>query len=257
VQPAASWTGGGSPTLRYFAAAGALGSPQIAEAGRVSEPPVSDVLDLSGVAAQVGVLFGSTRADSIPVSDAVIDPGLLPEGAWAGRIALAGWTLDGYAHPAYGLFARDVLVGEAVLGDADGIALVGRVDGAPLGWLAVGAIGYASARQLPPQIDVAAPDYRALLWAGPRLRLFSRSLELALRFEADVVGPRAARDEELPGFVRPGARAVLGIGPAWLSLSASDLDDARHPLPGRRFDGDRLLSPGRILRFRAEWRFFD
>ena len=166
-----------------------------------------------------------------------------------------GWTLDDQLFQSFGLFARDVLEGETVIANAKGAALVGALEWWPERWLTVGGNGFAVAREIPVGVAVATPDYRWIGWAGPRMHLFQGSLDVQLLGELDVVGPRAASDENLPAFVRPGARAVLGFGSAWVIVRGVDLDDGRHPLPGRRVTGERLLTPGREIRASLEWRF--
>jgi hypothetical protein len=255
--PRAAWRRRATPRLEWAAAAGALSATALGEAERVSDPgPLPAVERPAAWAGQLGL-----RYDNAP-SAAAAGRMDLPPGAFAARrlrlaLSLVAWSARDVVFPSYGLFARDVLLGPAITADVDGASLVGSAEWAPAAWAQVGASGYAAARTLPAQIAMAAPDWRAVLWAGPRLLLFSGSLELRLAAELDCFGERLAPDAVLPAAVRPGARLVLGLGNAWLVLRMSDLDDARHPLPGTRFDGERLLSPGRVFRFYGEWRFLD
>jgi hypothetical protein len=253
---------------RVFASAGAVSATALGEAERVlgeNELPV--VERPRGVIGQAGARFDSQpEADLGPASGtaAALAASILPAppGSFApGRLrlslSLVGWSASHAVFPAFGLLARDILLGPAVTADVQGAALVGDVDWAPTRWARLGASGYGAGRSLPGGIAMAAPDYRLLVWAGPRLTLFAGSLELWLAGEADILGQRPAGDEVLPALVRPGARLALGLGDAWLVGRVTDLDGKQHPLPGRRFDGERLLSPGRVFRLYGEWRFLD
>jgi hypothetical protein len=182
-------------------------------------------------------------------------PGPYPSSPFSARASLVGWKLSDQLFQPFGLFARDVLEGETVIADAKGAAVVGGFEWWPKHWLTVGGNGFAVAREIPAGVAVSTPDYRWIGWAGPRLQLFKGSLDMQILGELDVVGPRSAPDENFPAFVRPGVRAVLGFGDAWVVVRGVDLDDARHPLPGRSATGDRLYSPGREIRASLEWRF--
>ena len=255
--PRVTWERRASRELAWAASAGALSGTALGEPERVLAVEALPAVERPAAwVAQLGLRYDTgAPAREAPKIDGA--PGEFIPGRLRGSLAAIAWSARDAVFPAYGLFARDVLLNPAVTADVDGVSLVGSLEWAPTAWAQLGATGYAAGRTLPAQTAMAAPDWRALVWGGPRLRLFSGGLELWLAVEADCVGQRLAPGEVLPAIVRPGARLTLGLGDAWFILRATDLDDGKHPLPGTRFDGEPLRSPGRLWRLYGEWRFLD
>lgn len=255
--PAFSWLRDLGTRLRVDARAANVTAPIHVETGALDPAANPESLVTRGWSGSVGIRYGDPEVELAieDTSSVRAAPAPRPSRPFAGRLALVGWDVRDEAFAAFGLFARDVLTGETVIANAKGAAVVGAFEWWPKVWLQIGGSGYASARETPVGVAVANPDYRWITWAGPRLTLFSGSLDVQILGELDVVGPRAASDANLPAFVRPGARAVLGFGDAWVVIRGVDLDDVRHPLPGRNAFGDRLLSSGREIRASLEWRF--
>jgi len=257
VAPRLAWTRavGGRATLDVRASR--TSAPTLAETGATDPSAGPERFVTRGWTAQAGVRVGDpAHASSAEDTSAVRSvPGRVPGTPFSGSLSLVGWSLRDVSFLGFGLLARDILEGETVLADADGGAVVATVEWWPRRWVTIGGNGYAAARQSPAGVALAAPDYRWTAWAGPRARLFQGSLDLMLLGELDVVGPRAAADENLPAIARPCARLVLGFGDAWVVVRGIDLDDVKHPLPGRDVTGERLRSPGREIRATLEWRF--
>lgn len=255
--PRASWESEGDAAIGFFVGASGVSVPALSQVDAAEAPsarlPVERPHGWTGEAG-IHVLRGGDETRALRAPGA---PGLAIPGRLEARLGVLAWTLDDVTFPSFGFLAREILEGPFSVADVQGVAAFGLASWTPARWAELGLSAYGAGRTVPVSTDIAAPDARALLWAGPRVRLFSGSLDIAFRGELDLVGPRAAADEVLPALVRPGARIVVGLGNAWVVLRGSDLDDGRHPLPGRRFDGERLLSPGRVLRVYGEWRFSD
>lgn len=257
VLPGVSWIRDLRQRLRLDVRASGASAPVHVETGALDVASSPESLTTHGWTGQIGLCYGDPEAElsTEDTSSVRAAPGPRPSSPLSARVALVGWTLDDQLFQPFGLFARDLLVGETVIANAKGGAIVGAFEWWPKTWATVGGNGFAVAREIPIGVPVATPDYRWIGWAGPRMHLFQGSLDVQLLGELDVIGPRAAPDEDLPAFVRPGARAVLGFGSAWVIVRGVDLDDARHELPGRRVTGERLLTPGREIRASLEWRF--
>ena len=257
VLPALSWLRDLGSRVRIDAHAAGVSAPIHVETGALDPSANPESLVTRGWSGSVGVRYGDPEAElSLEDTSSVrAAPAPRPSRAFSARLTLVAWDVKDQPFGAFGLFARDVLTGETVVANARGAAMVAAFEWWPKTWAQVGGSGYATGREIPVGVAVADPDYRWIAWAGPRTTLFKGSLEVQILGELDVVGPRAASDENLPAFVRPGARAVLGFGDAWVVVRGIDLDDVRHPLPGRNALGDRLLSSGREIRASLEWRF--
>ncbi|HKA23834.1 MAG TPA: hypothetical protein VKF80_02505 [Candidatus Eisenbacteria bacterium] len=255
--PSASWLKDVGQGLRLDLRASAASAPIHVEGGALDASAHPESVVTRGWTASIGVRYADPEVELSPGDTASVRsaPGPRPSRPFSGRLALVGWTLTDQPFDAFALFARDLLDGETVIANAKGAALVGAFEWWPREWITLGGNGYAAAREIPAGVAVPTPDYRWIGWAGPRVMLFRGSLDLQILGELEVVGPRAASDENFPTFVRPGARAVLGFGSAWIVVRGVDLDDVRHPLPGRSAGGERLLSPGREIRAFLEWRF--
>ncbi len=257
VLPGLDWTRAVSASTRLWLGAGASRRARVAEAGKLtdsSEPPFRET---TTAASAVAAVRWERRAASLPVPSPSSTGVPLPGGFVRADLAAVAWRASGALFPAYALFAREVLEGTAVAADVDGAAAIARLDWAPLSSLELGGTGYAAARELPEGVASGVPDYRLLLWAGPRLVLFHRSVEIALRVEADRLGPRPTAGGSLPALWRVGGRLSLGFGDAWLVLRAVDLVGAEAPLPGDGPDGVPLTSPERQWRLYGEWRLLD
>jgi hypothetical protein len=257
VLPSASWLRDLGERLRIDARASGASAPVHVETGALDPTSSPESLTTRGWTGEIGLRYGDPAAELSPedTSSVRAAPGPVPSSPFSARVALVGWKLDDQLFQPFALFARDLLEGETVIANAKGGAIVGAFEWWPQHWLTLGGNGFAVAREIPAGAPVATPDYRWIGWAGPRMMLFKGSLDVQILGELDVVGPRAAPDENLPAFVRPGARAVLGFGSAWVVVRGVDLDGVQHPLPGRRVSGERLLSPGREIRASLEWRF--
>lgn len=257
ILPRASWLRSAGERWTIDARAGAASAPQLVETGALDPLGVPDRVTAHGWVGQLGLRYGDPERE-LAMGDTTsvrASPGSPPQTALSGRVALVGWTLQDVPFPDYGIFARDIVTGGTVISDVNGGAILAMGEWWPAHWATVGASGYAAARETPANASAAAPEYRWIGWAGPHVTLFKGSLDLLLLGELDAIGPRLAIDEDLPSIGRPGARLVLGFGDAWIIIRGIDLDDKHHPLPGRRFDGGRLLSSGREIRATLEWRF--
>jgi hypothetical protein len=231
---------------------------RIAEAGKLTDPLDGPFVERStGASGVLGIRWRRGGAPAEPPSPS--RPSVPSVGGTVhADVAVVGWTVEGALFPSYGLFARDVLEGPALTADVQGGALVGRLAWAPISGVELGATGYAAAREVPAVVASGVPDYRALLWAGPRLPLFRSSVEFLLRLEADRVGPRpAGGGASLEAFWRLGGRAALGFGDAWLVFRVVDLAGGEAPLPGIGRDGVPLATPETEWRLYGEWRLLD
>jgi hypothetical protein len=256
VMPKLAWRGGGLHT-GFYASAGGVRATALAEAGKLGAPGDGPMVERPN--GWIGVL-GFRHARGGPQDERIEEPvhmkAVLAGGEFRLQLSATAWTLDGVLYPAFGLFGRTILESPAIHADVDGGALTGRLEWAPILGLELGFSGYAAAREVPQGAVSAAPDYRALLVVGPRFRLFSSTLEIAIQFEADHLGPRVAAGGELPPITRLGGRLIFNLGDAWLVIRATDLDDSKYPLPGS-IDGVSLRSPGRQIRLYGEWRLLD
>ena len=256
--PTADWTRGLGEDWRLWLGAGAVRRSRVAEAGKLVDSFGGPTIERStGASGVVGVRW--RRGAAAATASTPAHPGTASRGGFVhADLALVAWTIEGALFPSYGLFARDVLEGTAVTAEVQGASLVANLAWAPLTGLEVGGTGYAAGREVPEAAASGVPDYRVLLWAGPRLSLFRSSVEFQLRAEADRIGPRpAGGGGSLESFWRLGGRAALGFGDAWLVFRVIDLAGAEAALPGVGRDGVPLTTPGTQWRLYGEWRLLD
>ena len=242
---------------RLWLGAGLTRRARIAEAGKLSdstEPPYTETT--TAATGVIGVRW-SRRGEVAPRVTPSSALAALPGGFVRADLAIVAWNAQDALFPTYSLFGREVLEGIAVTADVEGAAAVARAEWAPLRGVEVGGAGYAAARQVPTGVASGVPDYRAVLWAGPRFALFRSSVEVLVRIEADRLGPRPTTSGSLPPLWRLGGRASVGFGDAWLVLRAVDLAGAEAPLPGDGPDNVPLVSPGTQWRLYGEWRLLD
>jgi uncharacterized membrane protein len=257
ILPALDWSRALGAGTRLWLGAGVARRSRIAEAGKLADPLTGpDVERTTGATGTLGLRWGrrwAEEAAATPSRSTVP----LPGGTARAELGLVAWSIEGAVFPAYALFGREILEGFATVADVEGAAAVGRVEWAPLAGAEAGAAGFGALREVPAGVASGVPDYRVLLWAGPRVHLFHSSVEFHLRAEADRIGPRPLASGSLPAYWRVGGRASLGFGDAWLVLRAVDLVGAEEPMPGEGPDNVPLTSPPTQWRLYGEWRLLD
>jgi hypothetical protein len=257
VMPQLEWRSGGGLRSGLYVSAGGVRATALAEAGKLGDPTEGPLLERpNGWIGVVGLRHRRGGADQEATGEPSLMQAALVGGELRLQLAATGWSLYEVLFPAYGLFGRTVLEDPAINADVDGAALTGRIEWAPILGLEVGFSGYAAARQVPRGAASAAPDYRALLVLGPRFRLFSSTVEIAIQGEVDYMGERVAPDVVLSPIARLGGRLIVNFGDAWLVIRGTDLDDSTYDLPGT-VGGFPLRSAGRQIRLYGEWRLLD
>lgn len=187
------------------------------------------VTDVSGSHARLAWLMGRTR------QRAVVERFPLEE----------LWLRSGFvAGP--GDYDFGLLTGRAVWEGAHGAA---------------GAEAFALARDrsaIQPAVD---PGYGGRGHLEGRGRLFRGDLDIRLRAEAELVGPRQSQvvpPRSLPGYVTWGATAVFTLADLTVALRARNLEDERRPQAWvDPVTGVEALGAEREFRLALTWRLFD